>query len=139
LNLKEYFSSLGRDIIHSHIENDQIKLYLDFNIEKTKLKPIVPIAMIFNELVSNSLKHGKRINEELIIHFSMKNTADDALIFAYSDNGVWVETTNKNTFGLELIEALIQQIEGKMEIIREPNTTFIFTMKNPSNKVYVGQ
>jgi two-component sensor histidine kinase len=69
----------------------------------------------------------------------MKNTADDALIFAYSDNGVWVETTNKNTFGLELIEALIQQIEGKMEIIREPNTTFIFTMKNPSNKVYVGQ
>ncbi len=139
LNLKEYFSSLGRDIIHSHIENDQIKLHLDFNIEKTKLKPIVPIAMIFNELISNSLKHGKRTNEELVIHFTMKNTENDALVFTYSDNGIWVETTNKNTFGLELIEALIQQIEGKMEIIREPKTSFIFTMKNPSKKVYVGQ
>lgn len=139
LNLKEYFSSLGRDIIHSHIENDQIKLHLDFNIEKTKLKPIVPIAMIFNELISNSLKHGKRTNEELVIHFSMKNTENDTLVFTYSDNGVWVETTNKNTFGLELIEALIHQIEGKMEIMRVPNTSFIFTMKNPSNKVYVGQ
>jgi len=139
LNLKEYFSSLGRDIIHAHIESDQIKLHLDFNIEKTKLKPIVPIAMIFNELISNSLKHGKRTNEELVIHFSMKNTENDTLVFTYSDNGVWVETTNKNTFGLELIEALIHQIEGKMEIMRVPNTSFIFTMKNPSNKVYVGQ
>ena len=139
LNLQEYFSSLGHDIIHNHIENDQIKLLLDFKIEKTKLKPIVPIAMIFNELLSNSLKHGKRTNEELVIHFSMKNTADNTLVFIYSDNGTWVETRNKNSFGLELIEALIQQIEGTMEIIREPNTSFIFRMKNPSTKVYVGQ
>ena len=139
LNLQEYFSSLGHDIIHNHIENDQIQLLLDFKIEKTKLKPIVPIAMIFNELLSNSLKHGKRTNEELVIHFSMKNTADNSLVFIYSDNGTWVETTNKNSFGLELIEALIQQIEGTMEIIREPNTSFIFRMKNPSTKVYVGQ
>jgi two-component sensor histidine kinase len=69
----------------------------------------------------------------------MKNTENDTLVFTYSDNGVWVETTNKNTFGLELIEALIHQIEGKMEIMRVPNTSFVFTMKNPSNKVYVGQ
>jgi len=139
LNLQEYFSSLGHDIIHNHIENDQIQLLLDFKIEKTKLKPIVPIAMIFNELLSNSLKHGKRVNEELVIHFSMKNTADDNLVFIYSDNGTWVETSNKNTFGLELIEALAQQIEGTMEIIREPSTSFVFIMKNPSSKVYVGQ
>jgi two-component sensor histidine kinase len=139
LNLQEYFSSLGHDIIHNHIENDQIQLLLDFKIEKTKLKPIVPIAMIFNELLSNSLKHGKRVNEELVIHFSMKNTADDNLVFTYSDNGTWVETSNKNTFGLELIEALTQQIEGTMEIIREPSTSFVFIMKNPSSKVYVGQ
>ncbi len=139
LNLHEYFSSLGRDIIHAHIENSQIKLHLDFTIEHTKLKPIVPIAMIFNELISNSLKHGKRTNEELVIHFSMKNTENDTLVFTYSDNGTWVETTNKNTFGLELIEALIHQIEGKMEIIRTPSTLFTFTMKNPTMKVYVGQ
>jgi len=139
LNLQEYFSSLGRDIIHSHIENDQIQLLLDFNIEKTKLKPIVPIAMIFNELLSNSLKHVKRVNEELVIHFSMKNAVDDTLVFIYSDNGTWVETTNKNSFGLELIEALIKQIEGTMEIIREPSTSFVFRIKNPSTKVYVGQ
>jgi two-component sensor histidine kinase len=47
--------------------------------------------------------------------------------------------TNKNSFGLELIEALIKQIEGTMEIIRDPNTSFVFRMKNPSTKVYVGQ
>lgn len=139
LNLKEYFNSLGSDIIQSHMESDQIKLHIDFAVEKIKLKPIVPIAMIFNELLSNSLKHGKLLNQELVIHFTMKNLEDDILVFTYSDNGTWVESTNKNTFGLELIEALTHQIEGKMEVIRTPSTTFNFTMKNPSNKLYVGQ
>ena len=139
LDLKSYFSSLGNDIIHAHRENDQIKLNLLFEVDKIKLKPIVPIALIFNELISNSLKHSKVEGKELFINFEMKMSELDELEITYSDNGVWKEPSLQNSFGLELIEALSQQIEARMTLTQFPKTVFHFRMKNPTKKVYVGQ
>jgi two-component sensor histidine kinase len=139
LDIEEYFSSLGNDMIRNHAESSQITFKLDIQTKKIKLKPIVPIALIFNELISNSLKHGKIENSPLTIQFSMYTTSKNDLIFEYSDNGKWKETTNINSFGLELIEALTQQIEGKMTIDKTPITHFTFTMKSNVNKNYVGQ
>lgn len=139
LDLQEYFSSLGNDMIHSHRESHQIEFQLFFEVEKIKLKPIVPIALIFNELISNSLKHGKKEGERLIIQFHMKNIENGNLDFTYSDNGIWKKPSRENSFGLELIEALSQQIEAAMTFSSSPKTVFHFTMKNPSDKVYVGQ
>ena len=110
-----------------------------FEVEKIKLKPIVPIALIFNELISNSLKHGKKEGVNLTIHFHMKTTEEGNLDFTYSDNGMWKNPSRENSFGLELIEALSQQIEATMTFSSSPKTEFHFSMKNPSNKVYVGQ
>ncbi len=139
LDLKSYFKNLGNDIIHAHRENDQIKLNLHFEIEKIKLKPIVPIALIFNELISNSLKHSKQDEKQLLINFELKMNKSDELEMNYTDNGTWKEPGLQNSFGLELIDALSQQIEAKMTITRKPKTQFHFIMKNPTQKVYVGQ
>ena len=139
LDLQEYFSSLGNDMIRSHRESHQIEFQLFFEVEKIKLKPIVPIALIFNELISNSLKHGKKENEQLIIQFHMKTKSNGNLEFIYSDNGTWINPSRENSFGLELIEALSQQIEATMTFSSSPKTEFHFIMKNPSDKLYVGQ
>ena len=139
LDLQEYFNSLGNDMLHSHMESNQIELHLNFEVEKIKLKPIVPIALIFNELISNSLKHGKIPGQKLIISFLMKTNENNDLEFTYSDNGSWKIPSKKNSFGLELIDAFTQQIEATMTFSSSPKTEFHFNMKNPSNKVYVGQ
>ena len=69
----------------------------------------------------------------------MKENDRNDLEFTYTDNGNWKEPTRKNSFGLELIEAFTQQIEATMTFNSSPKTEFHFSMKNPSNKVYVGQ
>ena len=134
LDLKGYFSNLGNDIIRSHIDSHQIELHLNIQVDKIRLKPIVPIALIFNELISNSLKHGKVRGETLEIYFEMKKNEVGELIFIYSDNGTWKENSKLNTFGLELIEALTQQIEGIMTINMDPKTEFHFRFKKQSAK-----
>jgi two-component sensor histidine kinase len=87
---------------------------------------MVPISLIFNELITNSLKHGiKNINNGEINIEVKSNT--DTTTFSYMDNGVWIPPVKNGTFGLELLETLTQQLDGNVSRTTENGTQFIFT------------
>ena len=113
-----------------HDINTYIKTNFNFEIKTISIDPIVPIALIFNELISNSIKHFDKINENLIITIEFKNINNNNVVLDYSDNGTWNETTKKNTLGLELINALTKQINGKMKLTKHPSTLFNFEFEN---------
>ena len=130
INIEEYFEDLCNEIISMHDINTSIKTNFNFEIKTISIDPVVPIALIFNELISNSIKHFDKINENLIISIEFKNINNNNVVLDYSDNGTWNETTKKNTLGLELINALTKQINGKMKLTKHPSTLFNFEFEN---------
>ncbi len=93
---------------------------------------LIPLGMIINEIISNALKHAyKNIDSpELSIIFS-KGTPDE-LVLTISDNGVGLQEESKisrnDSIGFLLINALAQQIEGKIEINRGHGTEYRITI-----------
>lgn len=127
IKLKEYFEELSSDLLKVYGSEKEISVSFNVTIDQIGLKSIVPIGLIFNELISNSFKHAfiNRKNGNISVDFRKDN---DNYQMIYTDNGIW-KTEGKNGFGLELIDTLTQQLDGSYDLEkndRETRYTFLF-------------
>lgn len=128
INLASYLTNLSKDICESMQGGSNVKMNIQSELEKVDVKSMVPISLIFNELITNSIKHGiKGINNgEINIRVKSNiNTTE----FLYSDNGTWIPPIKENSFGLELLETLTQQLDGEVSRSIENGTQFTFSFK----------
>ncbi len=95
----------------------------------------VPLGLIINEIATNAMKHGfTEINDPL---FSIKLKKEDptgSFVLTVSNNGApfpgEINFDNPDTLGLRLITALVGQLEGSIDLKREPHP--VFTIRFPS-------
>lgn len=130
-NFEDYLRSLSHDLIDSYALKQEVK----FEINSAKLelsnRHFVPIALLCNELISNSLKHAFDNNQEALIKVKLKQNTKDRFILEYADNGTWKEGTRDSTFGIELIETLAEQLNGSFERVSNENgTTYKFDLNH---------
>jgi len=120
LNVKEYFSSLIQEILDS-FGRKEISLELDIDSFLMSSSNIQPVGMIINELITNSMKYAFVGKKDGIISVSIKK--NDKIILTVKDNGVGMpEDLTGSGFGFTLIEALVEQLMGSMEIKRNNGT-----------------
>jgi len=130
INLEDYFEGLSNDLMQSYQINFEVDLSFKFEIKKIGLKSIVPLALIYNELFSNSLKHAFENTETPKINVVISESKDDFFQFSYSDNGIWKASEKENTFGKELIESLTEQLDGEVEFSNKPITKYTFKFRH---------
>lgn len=129
----EYASDLVNTILRTDAHEREITFSIHSEIEKVGLKSLVPIGLILNELVSNSLKHAFNGKKEWNIILEILPDEDKNWIqIRYSDSGTWKKPTReKQSFGLVLVETLVEQLDGTLKIEKkEGRTTFHFTLMN---------
>ncbi len=92
---------------------------------------MVPLALIFNELFSNSFKYAFNHKSTGKIEILGKlNKSTSKTEFTYRDNGQWIESSNSNSFGLELIDTLTEQLEGMIKREIKNGTHYYLEFKN---------
>jgi two-component sensor histidine kinase len=96
------------------------------------IETAVPCGLIISELVSNSLKHAFPDDEEGEIQVSLQR-CDGKYELLISDNGIGfpedINFKNTNTLGLQLVNNLIDQIDGEITLNRSHGTEFKITFK----------
>lgn len=162
INFEEYthnlitglFSSYGVDenIIKTKINLDKVLLNVDIAI---------PLGLILNELISNSLKHAfpqynqnfkntafanpavkssstvnvqftspEEIKGEINVSLSQN---DDMLKLIVGDNGIGfsenVDFRDTKSLGLQLVNTLVDQLRGEIELEKDNGTKFILNLK----------
>ena len=127
VNLNQYFVDLSHDLINSFKTDFEIELSYNFEIEKIGLKTIVPLALIFNELFSNSIKHAFDNTSQPKITLNLKKIDAQTFSFCYHDNGEWKDSESDETFGKDLIDALTTQLEGELKFENHNETKYNFT------------
>ncbi|MFK7784363.1 MAG: sensor histidine kinase [Crocinitomicaceae bacterium] len=130
IDFSEYIESLTADVLRSSPIQRNIEKSISIDVPEIGMKTIVPIALIITELISNSMKHAFKTTASPHIKLSAHSNADaDSLEFTYSDNGAWKES-NTETFGMQLIEALTEQLEGSYTLqLEESGSTYSFQFK----------
>lgn len=130
INLQGYFTGLSQDLLDSYQTDINVDLSIDLHIDRVGLKSIVPLALIYNELFSNSLKHAFDNVEQPKIKVSLDYGEEGHFIFVYQDNGSWKENVREKSFGGELIVSLTSQLEGEMKFSTSPETRYEFIFKH---------
>jgi len=127
-DLKEYIVTLIDSLIESYSVSRKIVSEVNVNVGNLNTKSIVPIAMMLNELVSNSVKHAFVDIENPRVAITIADITENQVMIEYFDNGNWVRK-NESTFGLEIIEAMTQQMDGtKVRRSNEEGTYYIFQL-----------
>jgi two-component sensor histidine kinase len=129
LHNKVYLSESIQNIDFAHFANDLINevkmtfafegkliVKIDSDLKEVDLNNMVPMALILNELITNSFKHGIKNNGELSIE--VQQIDGNKYQMFYGDNGAWKEPgSDSNSMGLSLIDSLSEQLDGSFEII----------------------
>jgi len=125
VNLSQYIYDLADNLIENYSNYENVKVSVDTDIETLNLDVVVPLSLIFNELISNSLKHAFSNNKTGKIGINIiKNKKEITLI--YKDNGNWKEPQDPNSFGLELIDTFSEQLGGSFKIDNTNGTKYTF-------------
>lgn len=126
IDVKEYLSELCNEVISVGSEQDKVNITVTTEIRYVDLKTIVPLGLLINELVSNSVKHAFSTDDDPWIKINIKYK-NHGLLMTYSDSGEWNEEEKSSGFGTELIQILSEQLDGSYD--RE-GTTYTFQL-NP--------
>jgi len=124
-NLLSFFDLKGKGITFTTGIHD---ISLDINTA-------IPLGLIINELISNSLKHAfpeGKTGEISIAVFRNNHT----LSIIMKDNGTGIaegfDWRNATSLGLRLVISLVEQLQGSIELDRNAGTTFTIVLQEKS-------
>ena len=132
IEVKSYLTDLSNDIKTLADLGAPIKININSEIKNIGLKTIVPLGLLINELLTNSIKHAFFNKKEGLIAIDISKGKENSFSLSYADNGEWIESKKSNpSFGIELIGILTEQMDGNFERISNDNgTTYSFNIKN---------
>ena len=133
INLSEYIQNLTKELLTSHIEDPgRVKLTVNIENVKMELETAIPLGLLINEIVANSVNHAFPNDRKGEIIVELKRDGD-AFILKMSDDGIGVpkniDFEKAETLGFQLINSLINQLDGQIKMQRIKGTTFIVKFK----------
>ena len=142
LNFTQYIEILANELYRSFgVSSQNVKLEVDVTNIPMELNFAIPCGLIINELLSNSLKYAFPNNRSgnIRIHFTThtpENTdkinsqtqSPIPLTLLISDDGVGLpngfDIDETETLGLKLVQTLVRQLGGSMNIETHDGTAF---------------
>lgn len=133
IDFGDYIQTLTTDLFHTYVHDPrQVKLNMCVENLMVDINTTVPLGLIVNELVTNSMKHGfvGDLEGEINIDFHKEG---DEFVLVVEDTGVGfpddIDFRNTSTLGLQLVNNLTTQINGKIELNKDKGTKFRITFK----------
>src|SRR5690554_4376663 len=122
--LVENLHKTGDSRILIEIESEEIPF---------KIETLINLGIAINEMIANSFKHA--FNEDILqpkIKISLSAIAEKTYELVYRDNGTGIsEETYASNFGMELIDTIISNFDGSVELRpeKEWKTVILITFK----------
>ncbi|UTB32476.1 MAG: PAS domain S-box protein [Methanobacterium sp. ERen5] len=130
INFREFIEKLVYDILYSYgksmIKTNLIIEDINLNIDTT-----MPLGLIINELITNSVKYAfPNLNGTITIKLS---SSHENIELTVADNGIGLSKdfniADVDSLGLELVKNLVNQLEGNLKVNGTNGTEFKISFK----------
>jgi two-component system, sensor histidine kinase PdtaS len=136
IKFDEFINLLVKElaVLYKYDEN----LKLDINVKEVyfDVDTAIPLALILNELITNSFKYAIKNNNNLYISLSKISQENYELIV--KDNGLGLKEEfniqDTETSGLKLVERLVRQLQGGLKITNESGAKFQILFKDTKTR-----
>jgi len=133
IDVKEHISILASDLVKNYSVAKEIKLELKIDSVSIGIKTMVPLGLIINEIITNSLKYAFEGRDRGMIVIQLSQLTKNEYEMIIGDDGIGIENSqkknkvNKGThLGTELIKIFVEQLEGTMSRLKQPGTFYSF-------------
>ncbi len=143
VDFSQYIQTLCIHLFRSYGTSPQrISLNLEIDDIFLSVDTAIPCGLIVNELVCNALKHGFSPKGTGAIEIGLHRTFQEAdegkreLVMRVRDNGIGfpaeVDFRKTRSLGMQLINTLVKQLKGTIELNRNSGTAFeiVFSAKH---------
>jgi two-component sensor histidine kinase len=118
-----------------HTDPKKVKVLVDVRDDYLNMEQAVPCCLIVNELLSNVFKYAFPGGRTGTVNVALDrdkpargNRTNRRYILSVSDNGVGlppsIDPKNTGSMGLQIVRSLTGQLEGTLELNRQPGTAF---------------
>jgi len=141
IDFAEYIESLINMLMQSYRSAGNIKLSSNITKAFLDIDTAIPVGLMLNELVSNSLKHAFPEGKEGTISISLSPEGGKNFKLTVSDNGIGIpdglNIETSNSLGLRLVRILTRQIGGNLEFNTAGCTEFTIRFEDQERKIPV--
>ncbi|HMK53324.1 MAG TPA: PAS domain S-box protein [Methanobacteriaceae archaeon] len=133
IDFGDYIRTMSKDLLHTYASGSgRINLEIDVEEVLLDINTSIPLGLIVNELISNSLKHAFPGGRDGNIKVKFHQNKDEYLL-EVADNGVGLpedmDLQKTGSLGMQLVYSLTEQINGHLKLERSPGATFRITFK----------
>ena len=137
ISVIDYFEKLISELFAAYrVDHDKIILNIDVDDLQLDVDTMIPLGLIVNELVTNTLKYAFNGKENGHINVSLKEK-NNQLSLKVEDDGIGIDDVkgikNTDSFGYQLIDAFVAKMEGEL-IIDSNNGTSVTLLINDYEK-----
>jgi two-component sensor histidine kinase/HAMP domain-containing protein len=116
-----YLKELFAELVQLNDVDDSISYSSEVDADLTfDLATMVPLGLLFNELITNSFKHAFVGRTSGNISLSLHRVGPNTFDLVYQDDGVGIPTEKLQpdgpTLGISLIDSLVQQLNGRISV-----------------------
>ena len=124
VNMPEYLEDLGDTLLDAYRLDERVEMYYDVEAVVLDVDTAIPLGLIVNELVTNSLKYAFPGQREGTIEIALQRreggyrllVADDGVGRGENERAVAVGGTG---FGTDLVGLLTQKLKGEVRVLIE--------------------
>lgn len=131
IDMSWYIQELVNYLKESFVVDQNIDFKLDLECIELDVVQAVPLGLILNEAISNSIKYAFEDKQNGRINISLKNTEYNFYQLVIADDGIGLpegfESQERESLGMNLMIGLTDQLNGSFELKNDNGLVIVIT------------
>lgn len=131
INIHEHFESLIKGLLDSYATDKEITLDLKAENINLEIDTLIPLGLMINEIITNSLKYAFINQNQGIIMLHLRSLNHQEYEMIIGDNGTGIKLKDvSDGLGSKLIKAFTKQLNGSIEQLENSGTVLKLVFKD---------
>jgi two-component sensor histidine kinase len=132
VNIREYIERLAEDLYQSYRSSSgEIEFVVSAERALFPLDVAIPCGLLLNELLTNCLKHAFPACRDGTVTIDLWRGSNNTCVLTVKDDGAGfpdsIDFRNTSSFGLQLVNMLVEQLDGRIQLRANEGTCFTIT------------
>lgn len=128
IDVNAYLAHLTRDLCYAYTIDIKLDLDIRINVPTMSVDNLIPLGLIINEIISNSLKYAFLGRKKGTIFVHLDGSEEAGINLRIGDDGVGLPDRSKwerpDSLGMDLIHTLAGQLGTSVDLVPGPGTVY---------------